>query len=101
MKLPDKDVRRVVSRSASVNPSRTSSLWQKTADDVVGSLDLLKKAVESTVVMYCQMHHCPYEPVWVSKGEESHENDGDLDSDMKWRVKVCGLHRLPTTEASK
>lgn len=55
--------------------------------------------------MYCQYHLCNYEPEWLSTDNRSQPTSATptstTDSEMKFRVNVCGLHRLPVQEFLK
>ena len=71
---------------------------RESAIDVEKALDNLKKVTQSSIVMYCQLHCTLYEPIWIS---EPTVNTDSEDIDMRLRVNVCGLHRIPINEFSK
>ena len=82
-----------------------------TIEDVTQSLDLLLSAVRFTVETYCVSMEAPFEPVWIESPLSSAKKGkgGDvggavggvgemMESELKLRVKVCALHRVPAQE---
>ena len=71
-----------------------------TVQDITQSLDLLLASVRTTVETYCVTMETPFEPVWIEDGASvggvARGSVGD--SELKLRVKVCALHRIPAQE---
>lgn len=79
---------------SSINTTLLKQQQQDTVQDVTHSLDVLLTAVNTTVEAYCQTMCTEYEPVWVQ------ELAGNIvtDTELKLRVKACGMHRVPAQE---
>ena len=82
---------------SNASATQLKEMQVQSAADVKHALGLLREGINTSLLLYCQMLHCDYEPVWVDKRIELVE--GNLtDSEMKLRVQVCGLHRIPVQE---
>lgn len=81
-----------------VNTTQLQQSRDRSANDAEKALDHLKKTIESAIVMYCQLHCTSYEPVWISQPIVITDTE---DSDMRLRINVCGLHRIPQNEFTK
>ncbi|XP_011404735.1 PREDICTED: phosphatidylinositol 4-phosphate 3-kinase C2 domain-containing subunit beta-like [Amphimedon queenslandica] len=87
-----------------INTSDLKKQQKDTVQDITQSLDLLLAAVRTTVETYCVTMETPFEPVWIEDGSSVGDVSGGVaragvvDSELKLRVKVCALHRIPAQE---
>ena len=85
-----------------ISTSDLKKQQKDTVQDITQSLDLLLTAVRTTVETYCITMETPFEPVWVEDGATQSVGGvarvGLVDSELKLRVKVCALHRIPAQE---
>ena len=82
---------------SNVSATQLKEMQVQSATDVIHALGLLREGINTSLLLYCQMLHCDYEPVGVDKRMELVEGNL-MDSALKLRVQVCGLHRIPVQE---
>lgn len=82
---------------SNVSTTQLKEMQVESATDVKHALGLLREGINTALLLYCQMLHCDYEPVGLDKRIELVEGNL-MDSGLKLRVQVCGLHRIPVQE---
>lgn len=71
------------------------------AADVSSALEMLQRAVQGMVELYCSTNHCDYEPVWLEEREQTKRGKPHHSLQQPLKVKLLALHRVFAEEQHK